>query len=81
MDQTQFDLICKIIQKGAPVLADELCGAMHNLVVGYNDAIAAMAMHEANHCGDHEGTCDHNHEHNHEHECACEHTHDVAAAE
>ena len=31
MNQTQFDLICKIIQNGAPVLAEELCGALANL--------------------------------------------------
>ncbi len=68
MDQTQFDLICKIIQNGAPALANELCGALQNLVAGYNEAIAAL--NEANHCG-HECKCEHNHEH--EHECACEH--------
>jgi hypothetical protein len=35
MNQTQFDLICKIIQIGAPVLAEELCGALANLAREY----------------------------------------------
>ena len=36
MTQFQFDMICKIIQNGAPAVADELCGALNNLAVGYN---------------------------------------------
>lgn len=36
MTQLQFDMICKIIQSGAPALANELCGALNDLVVGYN---------------------------------------------
>ena len=35
MNQTQFDLICKIIQNGAPALAEELCGALANLAREY----------------------------------------------
>lgn len=35
MNQTQFDLICKIIQNGAPALAEELCGALANLARDY----------------------------------------------
>ena len=35
MTQTQFDLICKIIQNGAPALAEELCGAIANLIQAY----------------------------------------------
>lgn len=38
MTQFQFDLICNIIQSGAPCLAKELCGSLHNLVVNYNKA-------------------------------------------
>ena len=36
MTQFQFDLICTIIEKGAPVLANELCGALDNFVKSYN---------------------------------------------
>ena len=39
MNQTQFELICKIIQKGAPVLADELCGALANLAREYTSLL------------------------------------------
>ena len=35
MNQMQFDLICKIIQNGAPALAEELCGALANLAREY----------------------------------------------
>ena len=37
MTRFQFDSICNIIQSGAPCLAKELCGALHNLVASYND--------------------------------------------
>lgn len=40
MTQLQFDLICKIIEKGAPALADELCGALDSFVRDRN-ALAA----------------------------------------
>lgn len=33
MTQFQFDLICKIIQNGAPALAQELCEALSNFVM------------------------------------------------
>ena len=36
MTQFQFDLICKIIENGAPALANELCNAVSNLVQSYN---------------------------------------------
>lgn len=36
MTQFQFDLICKLVQAGAPVLADELCGALQGLVQSLN---------------------------------------------
>jgi len=36
MTQLQFDMICKIIQNGAPVLANELCNSLTHLVVDYN---------------------------------------------
>ena len=36
MTQFQFDLICKIIESGAPALAEELCGALNNLVQNRN---------------------------------------------
>jgi hypothetical protein len=32
MTQFQFDLICKIISNGAPVLAEELCNALDSFV-------------------------------------------------
>lgn len=32
MNQLQFEMIMKIIQNGAPALADELCNALGNLV-------------------------------------------------
>lgn len=32
MNQLQFEMIMKVIQNGAPALADELCGALANLV-------------------------------------------------
>lgn len=39
MTQFQFDLICKIINSGAPVLANELCGALNTLVQSYNASV------------------------------------------
>jgi hypothetical protein len=36
MTQLQFDMTCKIVQNGAPALADELCGSLNNLIVDYN---------------------------------------------
>lgn len=35
MTQLQFQMIVKIISDGAPVLADELCTAVANLIDGY----------------------------------------------
>ena len=32
MTQFQFDMICKVIENGAPALANELCGALDSLV-------------------------------------------------
>jgi hypothetical protein len=40
MTQFQFDLICKIIESGAPALANELCGALDTFVQSYNSALA-----------------------------------------
>lgn len=40
MTQFQFDLICRIIDGGAPVLANELCGALNGLVRDFNAATA-----------------------------------------
>jgi hypothetical protein len=40
MTQFQFDLICKIISNGAPVLAEELCNALDFFVRDRN-ALAA----------------------------------------
>jgi hypothetical protein len=36
MTQFQFDAICKIVEVGAPALANELCGALQSLVKAYN---------------------------------------------
>lgn len=36
MNQMQFDVIVAIIKNGAPALADELVGALVNLVNAYN---------------------------------------------
>ena len=40
MTQFQFDLICKIIEQGAPALAMELCTALDAMVQGYNAVVA-----------------------------------------
>ncbi len=40
MTQFQFDIICKIIEQGAPALADELCNALDSFVRDHN-ALAA----------------------------------------
>lgn len=37
MNQEQYELIVKIIKSGAPALADELVGALQNLVNAYNN--------------------------------------------
>lgn len=37
MTQFQFDLICKIIESGAPALANELCGSLNDLVIDRNN--------------------------------------------
>lgn len=39
MTQFQFDLICKLVEAGAPVLAKELCGAMSGLVQTINNLV------------------------------------------
>ena len=39
MTQFQFDAICKIIEAGAPALANELCGALQGLVQTCNAAL------------------------------------------
>jgi hypothetical protein len=39
MTQFQFDMICKIIEQGAPALADELCGSLDTLVKAYNNIV------------------------------------------
>ena len=39
MTQFQFDLICKIIESGAPALANELCAALNALIQDYNITI------------------------------------------
>ena len=40
MTQFQFDLICKILDQGAPVLSGELCGALNTLVLERNALVA-----------------------------------------
>lgn len=40
MTQFQFDLICKIIENGAPVLANELCSALDSFVRDRNTLAA-----------------------------------------
>lgn len=39
MTQFQLNVICKIISAGAPAIAEELCGALDNLVRSYNAAL------------------------------------------
>ena len=39
MTQFQFDVICKLIENGAPALANELCDSLNNLVQSYNETI------------------------------------------
>ena len=36
MNQYQFDTIVKVIESGAPALANELCNALNDLVNDYN---------------------------------------------
>jgi cell shape-determining protein MreC len=36
MTQFQFDVLCKVIENGAPALANELCSAVSTLVQSYN---------------------------------------------
>lgn len=36
MTQFQFDMIIKVIERGAPALADELCTSLNDLVNAYN---------------------------------------------
>jgi len=43
MTQFQFDLICKVIEGGAPALANELCGALDSLVQSYNEIVKENA--------------------------------------
>jgi hypothetical protein len=43
MTQFQFDAICKIIEVGAPALANDLCGALQGLVQSYNAALEENA--------------------------------------
>lgn len=48
MNQLQFEMICKILQNGAPALANELCDALNTLVVDYNRLLGELqAMREA----------------------------------
>lgn len=48
MNQLQFEMICKILQNGAPALANELCDALNTLVVDYNRLLSELqAMREA----------------------------------
>ena len=42
MTQFQFELICKIIENGAPALAGELCGALDSLMKEYNALVAEL---------------------------------------
>jgi hypothetical protein len=39
MTQFQFDLICKLVEAGAPVLSKELCEAMSGLVQTLNTLV------------------------------------------
>jgi len=39
MTQFQFDLICKIIENGAPALANELCNSLDALVKAYTECM------------------------------------------
>jgi hypothetical protein len=36
MTQFQFDLICRVINAGAPILAEELCNSLNSLVQDFN---------------------------------------------
>lgn len=36
MTQFQFEMICKIVQSGAPALSNELCSSLNDLVVDRN---------------------------------------------
>ena len=43
MTQFQFDMICKIIESGSPVLAKELCGTLAALIHSYNETVKENA--------------------------------------
>lgn len=36
MTQFQFEVICKVIESGAPALSNELCSSLNDLVVDRN---------------------------------------------
>lgn len=36
MTQFQFEMICKVIESGAPALSNELCSSLNDLVVDRN---------------------------------------------
>ena len=43
MTQFQFDVICKVIENGAPALANELCGALTVLAQSYTEIVKENA--------------------------------------
>ena len=44
MTQFEFDVIVKLVENGAPVLARELCGSLNDLVIEYNQMKQELAM-------------------------------------
>ena len=44
MTQLQFEIICKVIETGTPALANELCGALNDLVVDRNNLAKEVKM-------------------------------------
>lgn len=41
MTQSQYDVLCKVIQNGAPALANELIGAVNELINQLGEAVKA----------------------------------------
>ena len=43
MTQFEFDVICKVVENGAPALANQLINSLSNVINEYNSAVAENA--------------------------------------
>ena len=55
MNQFQFDAIVKIVESGAPALANELCNSLNDLVNDYNVLLKEKEEREAKQLAKKEG--------------------------